>query len=509
MRDYSTKRTSFHRTLRPALSRLRSTLCNFRSLICHTLAFLFVVAPSAPAQCPPPLPVPGPSPLLYVRITGPAGLQVTFYRGDGGQTLTAPFTVGLRPGYVYRVQVSGMPGHPGQTFYPTLEVRGTLFMPCNLKYADFPVPLVFSDADFQGVRGGALLTRIVLLERPDLAIPEATRPDLPIELTVPAERDAEAVARQHGRVLLVVRLGQLQMGPEELVAQGIPGTILLPGETALPPARDLPWLAWACLPVYDPLLGAPCPADEICIPDGGDFGLQAGHDRQGRLRGLDAGDTVAQYADSLGRKHIAVSNRVCICVPRYLVIRTETIPASQLALVGPFDVRVVKGYGLLKERVPPLEQTQVEVPAGLAARQRLSGSIFVTGPVVVGRVEGAQVVSTLEGAFNVTGSCRKVEVHERPLIIIKWPDKCGGQIGDVITFYLKYSNYGGLPITDIVVSDSLAGRFEYVPGSARSDRDAVFTTQPNEAGSAIVRWEVAGALPPGRSGMVSFQVRIR
>ncbi len=79
----------------------------------------------------------------------------------------------------------------------------------------------------------------------------------------------------------------------------------------------------------------------------------------------------------------------------------------------------------------------------------------------------------------------------------------------MVTFYLKYTNQGGLPITDIAVSDSLAGRFEYVPGSAHADRDAVFTTQPNEAGSLIVRWEVAGALPPGQSGTVSFQVRIR
>jgi uncharacterized repeat protein (TIGR01451 family) len=110
----------------------------------------------------------------------------------------------------------------------------------------------------------------------------------------------------------------------------------------------------------------------------------------------------------------------------------------------------------------------------------------------------------------LTGTCRKAEaVAEKPLVIIKWPDKCGAQIGDVVTFFLKYSNQGGKPIADIIVSDSLAARFEYVPNSARSDRDAVFTIQPNEAGSLIMRWEVATPLPPGKSGMVSFQVRIR
>ncbi len=43
----------------------------------------------------------------------------------------------------------------------------------------------------------------------------------------------------------------------------------------------------------------------------------------------------------------------------------------------------------------------------------------------------------------------------------------------------------------------------------RSDRDAVFTLQQNEAGSVIVRWEITGTLQPGKSGVVTFQARIR
>jgi uncharacterized repeat protein (TIGR01451 family) len=186
------------------------------------------------------------------------------------------------------------------------------------------------------------------------------------------------------------------------------------------------------------------------------------------------------------------------------------MPAREIALVAPFDTRAMKGPGALLAGVPPLAQRQVEVPVGLAGRQRPSGSIFVTGPVVVGRLQGAEVVATLEGPGKVTGICVKpAAAPDRPLCIIKWPDRCAAQIGDILTFYLRYTNQGGQPITDIAVSDSLSGRFEYVPGSARSDRDAVFTTQPNEAGSVIVRWEVAGVLPPGQSGIVSFQVRIR
>jgi uncharacterized repeat protein (TIGR01451 family) len=95
------------------------------------------------------------------------------------------------------------------------------------------------------------------------------------------------------------------------------------------------------------------------------------------------------------------------------------------------------------------------------------------------------------------------------LLLHKSADKISAQVGDIVIFQLDYRNVGGKPITGIVVSDSLTGRLEYIPGSAKSDRHTTFTTEPNEAGSAILRWAVTGALPPGQSGVVTFQARIR
>ena len=92
----------------------------------------------------------------------------------------------------------------------------------------------------------------------------------------------------------------------------------------------------------------------------------------------------------------------------------------------------------------------------------------------------------------------------------KWYEPRGEhQIGDVVTFYLRYTNATLAPITDVAVTDSLIGRLEYVPGSASSDREAVFTIAPNEAGAAILRWEIVGTVVPGQGGVVSFQARIR
>src|SRR5205085_825934 len=92
------------------------------------LAAAALAAPAAAQPLPlPPPPTHGPAPLLYVRFEGPPGTHVTVFPGYGpGRVMPAPVTVGLRPGYVHRIQLSGLPGRGGVTISPTLEVRGSL-----------------------------------------------------------------------------------------------------------------------------------------------------------------------------------------------------------------------------------------------------------------------------------------------------------------------------------------------------------------------------------------------
>src|SRR5690242_10329058 len=94
-----------------------------------SLALLLLLAAPLAARgqfLPPPPPQRGPAPLLYVRFAGPAGVHVTLYQGQAeGRTFPTPCTVGLRPGYVYRIKVSGFPRHPEAILFPTLEVQAT------------------------------------------------------------------------------------------------------------------------------------------------------------------------------------------------------------------------------------------------------------------------------------------------------------------------------------------------------------------------------------------------
>ena len=134
----------------------------------------------------------------------------------------------------------------------------------------------------------------------------------------------------------------------------------------------------------------------------------------------------------------------------------------------------------------------------------------MVGTAVVGRVEGLQIVQAEAATRDLTICCNEVPCPpDKPLVLIKCADRPSAQVGEVVTFLLKYSNHGGKPITDVAVTDSLTTRLEYVPGSAQSDRPAVFTTQLNEAGSLILRWEISGRLMPGTNGVVRFQARIR
>ena len=461
-------------------------------------------------QLPPHAMMPGPSPLFYVRIIGPAGLHATFYQGaPEGNEFPTPVSVGLRPGYIYRVKVTGLPGHPTEALYPTLEVRGSLVMPPGLKAADFPAPIVFSKEDIDKVLASGYLTKVLLLEHPDQAMPSASQRDQPIEIEAASPEEALAEARVRGRPMLILRWGERSISTEELALESVSGTILLPNQETLPPPARPPYLPCPGVQFYDPILG-PKPPEEECLHDGGDIPPRAGINALGQLGGLNPTDTVAVYADSLGKKHIAVSNRVCVCVPRFLVMRNINFPAGYGATVA-VDHAEVTATGLeVHNREKTLVAQQNEQIRALASRARPSASEIVLGLRDVAQYQGGAIVfGFIEGQAVIGSVSEAPPGRDMPLQLCKSADRMAAQVGDVITFALKYGNVGGKPITGVVVSDSLTGRLEYVVGSAKSDRHTTFTIEPNEAGSVILRWAVTGALPPGQQGMITFQARVR
>ncbi len=371
--------------------------------------------------------------------------------------------------------------------------------------------------------------------------------------------------------MAVVRVGERPVGEAELKAQAIAGTILLPTEKTLPPPRVPPWVP--CFPTFAPVLG-PRPPEEECLQDGGDVGHVAGIGPDGRVAGLDPTDTIAEYTDSQGRRHVAPSNRICVCVPRYAAVRSELPVAGYATIAAPANageairqvqagvrvpslethrweqlnavradrrpsaaqaetgvgrfltIEVLNAYHVyegpaLALGTPGLAQLtsverlrlakQVEFARQFTNRTATTAATVTAGPAAVGRVEGLGLYTATEETGDVTCICSEAPqvMVDKPLRLCKWADRQSAEVGEVVTFYLKYSNGGGKPIEDLAVSDSLTGRLEYIAGSAKTDRNAVFTMQQNEAGSVILRWEVSGKLLPGQSGVISFQARVR
>src|SRR5207244_4116091 len=134
-------------------------------------------------------------------------------------------------------------------------------------------------------------------------------------------------------------------------------------------------------------------------------------------------DTVAQYTDSRGRKHIACSNRVGLCVPRFIVIRSESVLAGQFAQLGPGHTRSAVGQTSINAHVPVAGHEQVNVLERVGSRQKASGAenTFVTS--VTGRIDGLDVKATV----TATGTLQErkepplaEEPADGPLCIIKW-----------------------------------------------------------------------------------------
>lgn len=458
--------------------------------------------------CPPVAP---PSPVLYVRLLAPAGTTVAFRPGVASPVrVAAPATAGFRPGYRYTLELTDLPGHPGRRLYPVIEVYGSLVPRATFVPADFPTPVAVSPAAIDRALGGTLITKVIYLEDPTKAVPVESRPDLPLEFTELTVDDALRAARDNGRLVAVVRIGDRVPEAEDLARADVPDTVQLPGDPALGPAAVAPLLPCGPVQLFDPILG-PKPTPEECLTDGGDKGPRLGIGPDGRLGGLNPTDLGVAYT-SRGRRRVATSNEVCVCSPRFVARRVEhaanginTAVAAVAATQA--TIRVVASNNLAAQaavnRVKPVEVGGRVRPAIFVIANNVAEVVGLNRPQVEAKIQSVRVI---------IGSVETDEITSGPdqLVVTKAVRPAGPvQAGEVVTFTVTYRNATAFPASDLVLSDSLSGRLEYVEGSQQSDRPANVTTAPNEAGSVVLRFEIPGPIPPGGGGIVKFQARVR
>lgn len=453
------------------------------------------------------------APLAAVKFLVPKDVRVTAFPGTTlSRIYDAPAVMGLRPGYAYRFELSNIPYHPGKTLYPEVEVRGTLVPRPGMKYMDYPLPLAFSQTDIERVLKGAVVTKVIYLEDPEKALPAEVSPNNPIEMPDATDAAAVKAATDNGRLMAIVRLGNLKPAAEQLKPYAIDGTVLLPGEKYLRTPVAPPVFRYYAHPMYDPLLGPKGPKEE-CFVDGGDKGDPLGIGPAGRIGGLDPTDVGVEYTIG-GRRKVTTSNVVCICSPRFMIRRVEVLPSGFDQSEKPVAHAGAVGTGFVRERHAPMLEVALTKPAGLEGRVRPSsfvgkvGTAFFIGtsrPAVFAKVDNAKVVGVVVEPEQLTAFpflC--------PLTVTKSVDPPGPkEPGEFVTITIKYANTGAKAVDDVVISDSLSARLEYVTGTAQSDRPSNFAASENEVGSMVVRWELPGTLLPGQSGTVKFRAKVR
>ena len=461
-------------------------------------------------QMPAPL---APAPLVAAKFLTPAGVRVTAFPGSSISRLSeTPTVMGLRPGYVFRFKLSNLPYYPGEELYPEVELRGVLIPRGGMKYMDYPIPLAFSQVDIEQALKGVLITKVIYLEDPEKAIPAATNPDRPVEIPEDTEHAALKSAQENGRLMAIVRLGNRKPSAAELQTVAIDGTILLPDERHLKSPLLPPVFPYWAVPMFDPLIG-PRIATEESFENGQDKKDRLGIGADNKLGGLNPTDVGVEYTLS-GRRRVTTSNMVTITAPRFITRRVELLPTGydNRQLIATHTGR--ESVGWFKDRAALMAEIGRDKTIETIGKIRASayigrvGTTFYVGtskPIAIGQVEGVKVQGALVEPEQLTAYPSLL-----PLTVSKSVDPAGPkQSGDEVTITIHYANTGAKSVSDLVISDSLSGRLEYVKGSAQTDRPANFSSADNEVGSVLLRWELPGSLLPGQTGTIKFKAKVR
>jgi uncharacterized repeat protein (TIGR01451 family) len=314
----------------------------------------------------------------------------------------------------------------------------------------------------------------------------------------------------------------------------------------------------------------PCPTVEaFAVPrqldpqeylfDGGDREPIVRVRKDDSLSGLDPEDTVIQYVTEDGKSNVESGCRVAIYAPRFASVRKKTsviesgiaqrlqattrpdgpgqfieqLPSRNvtqpLKSIQRNDVRVVEA---VRDRnlttpaemvLPMLEISDAFKPyEDLALIKR--GDLRSTDPARLAKaiaaarawsnVDELQVIVDGQEAIEVSSALntQELRIYETKGARIRLCKVASEQManpGDIISFTIRFDNVGEQPLRNLVITDSLTPRLEYVADSQKSSIDADFSSKPNVVGSEILRWELKSGIKPGDGGVIRFDCKVR
>ena len=95
------------------------------------------------------------------------------------------------------------------------------------------------------------------------------------------------------------------------------------------------------------------------------------------------------------------------------------------------------------------------------------------------------------------------------LQISKLADRSDALPGELVTFAIRVENVGDSAVDQVVLTDNLTTRLEYVEESQTCSGGAEFAAVANEAQSLKLEWKLTDKLRVGESVTIRFQCKVR
>ncbi|MCS7016565.1 MAG: hypothetical protein NZM42_10675, partial [Gemmatales bacterium] len=156
-----------------------------------------------------------------VYFAAPKAAKIGWYaqsptQDRDGKPILVPYTLDIPGRYnfiqgaIYRIKLYNIPGRPGLELYPTLEV-----VPSNPKTEAFlahnAIPVEFTEEDFDQVLNGNFITKVIYLPDPRFQGPLGAGPEELTSTRLDPGQDPVAEAYKRGHILLIVRMGGIQL----------------------------------------------------------------------------------------------------------------------------------------------------------------------------------------------------------------------------------------------------------------------------------------------------------
>lgn len=160
-----------------------------------------------------------------VAFLGDEGIQISW--DIGGQVafdsvpLVTPGRQDFPQGAIYRLKLSNIPGRPDTVLYPTLEVAPVT--PRTDAYlAHAPIPVQFTEEDFDQVTSGNFVTKVIYLPDPEFQELALAGVETLVSTRLDPGMEPIAEADRRGSILAIVRIGNKDLeGSGEMAEMGM------------------------------------------------------------------------------------------------------------------------------------------------------------------------------------------------------------------------------------------------------------------------------------------------